>query len=307
MPWTRLSTVLRPAAGSLLAASVLWQVSDPLTALALGRGGGGADVARAPRREVAAARRVHHVHRRPREPAHQHPRGPDGGRALRADRPRPGGGRGPADPGRPPRRTAVHAAAPPLPSPPREGPLRGRSSPGSAWPRRRRRSPSRPAPSPSPDPARRSARGGRGRGVGDGGGPRQGGAVRARAGPEGRRGLRGRRAAGGLLLPGGVRERRSRRSPSPWCWSWTPAAAWRKSMRFLQEAAITFVRKLEDVDSGARGAVQRERQGQRGVHRRRGPAGAVRRVAAGLGRHVAVRRRPLRPRPASGTSPAARR
>jgi uncharacterized protein DUF4126 len=31
-----LSTVLRPAAASLLAASVLWQVSDPLTALALG-------------------------------------------------------------------------------------------------------------------------------------------------------------------------------------------------------------------------------------------------------------------------------
>ena len=31
-----LSTVLRPMAGSLLAASVLWQVSDPLTALALG-------------------------------------------------------------------------------------------------------------------------------------------------------------------------------------------------------------------------------------------------------------------------------
>ena len=31
-----LSTVLRPLAGSLLAASVLWQVSDPLTALALG-------------------------------------------------------------------------------------------------------------------------------------------------------------------------------------------------------------------------------------------------------------------------------
>ena len=31
-----LSTVLRPAAGSLLAASVLWQVSDPLTAMALG-------------------------------------------------------------------------------------------------------------------------------------------------------------------------------------------------------------------------------------------------------------------------------
>ena len=31
-----LSTVLRPAAGSLLAASVLWPVNDPLTALALG-------------------------------------------------------------------------------------------------------------------------------------------------------------------------------------------------------------------------------------------------------------------------------
>jgi hypothetical protein len=31
-----LSTVLRPAAGSLLAASVMWHVSDPLTALALG-------------------------------------------------------------------------------------------------------------------------------------------------------------------------------------------------------------------------------------------------------------------------------
>lgn len=31
-----LSTVLRPAAGSLLAASVLWSVSDPVTALALG-------------------------------------------------------------------------------------------------------------------------------------------------------------------------------------------------------------------------------------------------------------------------------
>lgn len=31
-----LSTVLRPAAGSLLAASVMWRVSDPLTALALG-------------------------------------------------------------------------------------------------------------------------------------------------------------------------------------------------------------------------------------------------------------------------------
>jgi len=31
-----ISTVLRPAAGSLLAASVLWRVPDPLTALALG-------------------------------------------------------------------------------------------------------------------------------------------------------------------------------------------------------------------------------------------------------------------------------
>jgi uncharacterized protein DUF4126 len=31
-----ISTVLRPAAGALLAASVMWQVSDPLTALALG-------------------------------------------------------------------------------------------------------------------------------------------------------------------------------------------------------------------------------------------------------------------------------
>jgi hypothetical protein len=31
-----ISTVLRPAAGSLLAASVLWPVSDPLTALAVG-------------------------------------------------------------------------------------------------------------------------------------------------------------------------------------------------------------------------------------------------------------------------------
>lgn len=31
-----LSTVLRPAAGSLLAASVMWQISDPLTAVALG-------------------------------------------------------------------------------------------------------------------------------------------------------------------------------------------------------------------------------------------------------------------------------
>jgi hypothetical protein len=31
-----LSTVLRPAAGTLLAASVMWRVSDPLTALALG-------------------------------------------------------------------------------------------------------------------------------------------------------------------------------------------------------------------------------------------------------------------------------
>jgi uncharacterized protein DUF4126 len=31
-----LSTVLRPAAGSLLAASVLWSIEDPLTALALG-------------------------------------------------------------------------------------------------------------------------------------------------------------------------------------------------------------------------------------------------------------------------------
>jgi uncharacterized protein DUF4126 len=31
-----LSTVLRPAAGSLLAASVLWPVNDPLTAIALG-------------------------------------------------------------------------------------------------------------------------------------------------------------------------------------------------------------------------------------------------------------------------------
>jgi hypothetical protein len=31
-----LSTVLRPAAGSLIAASVMWQVNDPLTALAVG-------------------------------------------------------------------------------------------------------------------------------------------------------------------------------------------------------------------------------------------------------------------------------
>lgn len=30
------STILRPAAGSLLAASVMWKISDPLTALALG-------------------------------------------------------------------------------------------------------------------------------------------------------------------------------------------------------------------------------------------------------------------------------
>jgi hypothetical protein len=36
-----LSTVLRPAAGSLLAASVLWRVPDPLTALALGVAVGG--------------------------------------------------------------------------------------------------------------------------------------------------------------------------------------------------------------------------------------------------------------------------
>jgi hypothetical protein len=31
-----ISTVLRPAAGALLAASVMWQISDPLTAIALG-------------------------------------------------------------------------------------------------------------------------------------------------------------------------------------------------------------------------------------------------------------------------------
>jgi uncharacterized protein DUF4126 len=31
-----LSTVLRPAVGALLAASVMWQISDPLTAIALG-------------------------------------------------------------------------------------------------------------------------------------------------------------------------------------------------------------------------------------------------------------------------------
>jgi len=31
-----ISTVLRPAAGALLAASVMWQISDPLTAMALG-------------------------------------------------------------------------------------------------------------------------------------------------------------------------------------------------------------------------------------------------------------------------------
>jgi len=31
-----LSTILRPAAGALLAASVMWQISDPLTAMALG-------------------------------------------------------------------------------------------------------------------------------------------------------------------------------------------------------------------------------------------------------------------------------
>jgi hypothetical protein len=31
-----MSTILRPAAGSLLAASVMWQISDPLTAVALG-------------------------------------------------------------------------------------------------------------------------------------------------------------------------------------------------------------------------------------------------------------------------------
>ena len=31
-----LSTVLRPAAGALLAASVMWQITDPLTAIALG-------------------------------------------------------------------------------------------------------------------------------------------------------------------------------------------------------------------------------------------------------------------------------
>jgi hypothetical protein len=35
-----LSTVLRPAAGSLLAASVLWTIEDPLTALVLGVGVG---------------------------------------------------------------------------------------------------------------------------------------------------------------------------------------------------------------------------------------------------------------------------
>jgi hypothetical protein len=50
-----LGTVLRPAAGSLLAASVMWQVSDPLTALALGAAVG-APVAMAPHAAKAALR-----------------------------------------------------------------------------------------------------------------------------------------------------------------------------------------------------------------------------------------------------------
>ena len=41
---------------------------------------------------------------------------------------------------------------------------------------------------------------------------------------------------------------RRRRSRSRWCSCWTPAAACASNMRFLQEAALNFVYKLEDVD-----------------------------------------------------------
>ena len=63
-----LSTVLRPAAGSLLAASVLWQISDPLTAHGARHRGRRTLGARPARRQVDAARGVDHVHGRPREP-----------------------------------------------------------------------------------------------------------------------------------------------------------------------------------------------------------------------------------------------
>ena len=53
-----IGTPLRPLAGAVLAASVLGTVADPLTSARARRRGRGADGARAPRRQVGAARRV---------------------------------------------------------------------------------------------------------------------------------------------------------------------------------------------------------------------------------------------------------
>ena len=53
-----IGTPLRPLAGAVLAASILGTVTDPLTSSVLGVAVGAPDGARAPRRQVGAARRV---------------------------------------------------------------------------------------------------------------------------------------------------------------------------------------------------------------------------------------------------------
>ena len=71
-------------------------------------------------------------------------------------------------------------------------------------------------------------------------------------------------------------------------------------MRFLQEAAITFVHKLEDVDTALVVQFNESIKGSAEFTGDVDAAGAVRGGAAGLGRHQPLRRHPLRPQPHPG-------
>ena len=122
-----LSTVLRPAAGSLLAASVMWQVRDPLTALGPRHGRGRARRPGPPRGQDRPARGLHHPHGRAGQSRDQRRRGRAGGGDVRVHRGRPRARRHRA------RRRGLPRAAPAVtalrapPSAPRDqGPLRRR-------------------------------------------------------------------------------------------------------------------------------------------------------------------------------------
>ncbi len=200
-----IGTLLRPAAGALLAASVLGTVADPLTALGARRRGRGArrrSCRTPPSRRCARASTA--LTAGLANPVAEPARGRRLGRAVRslavlvpllvvalvAA-------------------TVLLAVALPAPSPPAGPPPREAAARSPRlWPGRGRDARRGPGAAAAAAPQRPEAVHARGRGrrrLGDGGGLRQGRpASCAGLGAEGRRAARGRRAAGGLVLPRGL-------------------------------------------------------------------------------------------------------